>query len=333
MKKNIFFRVIAILLVMSAMVMFLEFMVRLWGPRYYRFNNLSQEYYTNPRGYHLLLRQEGKDAVYGLNYQFNARGYRMPDAGFKNEEKAYKFEHFILGLGDSFTYGRGVKYNDLYLTILQKLLLKSGFQVGIDNCAQVGANIGQIVETYVAEASKRKYVAVVYGFVLNDFGLENERKIIGNDFIDFNNGGYAYDRFRSVSRLYNYICYLVEKMRLHQFTIQEYKRSFQGENAQLKFGLLEALNKRIITDSGELVVMILPLLYDFKRYPFRDIHEAIAGFCLSRNILFLDLLPVFSKYRAEDLWVNPTDHHPNEIAHRIIAGALFDFLSKNHLTD
>ena len=55
-----------------------EICLRILGPPYYRFNNLSEEYYTNPRGYHDVIRREGKHTVYGLTYHEDDNGYRLP---------------------------------------------------------------------------------------------------------------------------------------------------------------------------------------------------------------------------------------------------------------
>lgn len=45
----------------------------------------------------------------------------------------------------------------------------------------------------------------------------------------------------------------------------------------------------------------------------------------------IDLLPVYSAYQDKDLWVNPTDQHPNEIAHKLAAESLSDFLADQKL--
>jgi hypothetical protein len=39
-------------------------------------------------------------------------------------------------------------------------------------------------------------------------------------------------------------------------------------------------------------------------------------------------LHAFSGHEAEDLWANPTDHHPNEIAHRIAADEIAAFIEQ-----
>jgi hypothetical protein len=43
----------------------------------------------------------------------------------------------------------------------------------------------------------------------------------------------------------------------------------------------------------------------------------------------LDLLPAFHGRSATELWVHPTDQHPNEVAHRIAAKKLAEFLAQD----
>jgi hypothetical protein len=72
-----------------------------------------------------------------------------------------------------------------------------------------------------------------------------------------------------------------------------------------------------------LVVMIFPVLYKLDaHYPFRNIHNLVAKEAQDDGAVVLDLLPSFQGRRATDLWVYPTDQHPNEKAHRIAAEAL-----------
>lgn len=190
-----------------------------------------------------------------------------------------------------------------------------------------GANIWQIRDIYEKEYHKfPPGHIVVYGFVLNDFGL-NSSGIKGLNFIDINNGGNQYNLWRKKSAFLNFLCYSIEKIRLHTLTTQAYLDSF--ETAEEEFNILNDLNKKVSENNGELMIMIFPLLYNFQKYQFKDIHNKIKTFCRKNDILVLDLLPAFSKFRAEDLWAHYTDHHPNEIAHRIAAEELADFLKEN----
>jgi hypothetical protein len=325
-KRHIFFKVSAIILAVSATLLFLEIAFRIFGPKYYKFGNQSALYYSNPRNYHIPVGKDGKEILYGLLYKKDQNRYRLPDDATYVDDRG---DCQILGLGDSFTWGRGVKYEDIYLTGLQRLINREGLDIKIRNCAVVGYDLGKILDTYRLESSKERYPIVIYGFVLNDFGLPV--KIYGNALIDLNNEGYAFDPLRKASSIYNFICHLIDKKRLHDVTIEAYLKSFRGRNAKNKFNQLREFNRDIEAKNGKLVIVLFPILYDFERYPFREIHEKISIFCREEGIFLIDLLPAFSKYRAEDLWVNPTDHHPNEIANRVASGVVYDFFIRNGL--
>lgn len=309
----------------------MEICLRAFGPPYYRFNNRSEEYYTNPRGYHDVIRQEGTHTVYGLTYHDSPEGYRR---SLNDESLTLSFnQKTILGLGDSFTYGRGVRFEDIYLNRLEKLLNRGSEKYSIKNCGVVGANIDEINAIYELESAALPQGSfVIYGLVLNDFGLALDEPITGLNFIDINNGGYTFSPIRKNSALVNFIFHVVETRRLHTMTVNAYLESFEGHSAEHGFDGLKSLNNSIKEDDGILVVVIFPLLYDFENYRFRSIHEKIRHFCTRNQILCLDLFDAFSDCYAEDLWANPTDHHPNEIAHRIAADEIASFLERQHIT-
>jgi len=325
-RHQILFKTSAVLLSLFITLLSLEVVLRVFGPKYYKFNNHSAVYYTNPRNYHIPIGKDGNDVIYGLFYITNQNGYRYPDDTIYIDDRD---DSLILGLGDSFTFGRGVKYEDIYLTVLQRSIKQGGRDIKIRNCGVVGQDIREVYGTYLRESSKKRYPIVIYGFVLNDFGLPI--KIYGDALIDFNNGGYTFDPIRKISSLYNFVCHLIDKKRLHDVTIKAYLESFRGRNVKNKSDLLREFHRDIESENGKFVIVLFPLLYDFKRYPFREIHEKISIFCREEGILLIDLLPAFSRYRAEDLWVNPTDHHPNELANKVAAREIYDFFVLNGL--
>ena len=57
----------------------------------------------------------------------------------------------------------------------------------------------------------------------------------------------------------------------------------------------------------------------------------MAGFCRERGIAVLDLLPAFQRGRSEDYWVARDDHHPNALAQRAVADAIFEALRRGEL--
>lgn len=330
-RKKIF-SILTVVLSLVAVLAPLELALRLFEPKYHRFNEKSQEYYTNPRGYHYVVRMDGDHLVYSVLYNFTTDYYRLPRS--VNRDHAFEGKSYdILGLGDSFAFGTGVKYDDLFLVRLEDMLARSGRNLRIKNCAVPGANIGFIFETCLKETRSHAYPLVIYGFVLNDLGVPDKDKIIGTDFIDQNNGGYTYNPWRKRFAIINFICTRIEKTRLNNVTIKAYLKAFEPENATKKLKHFKGLADHIKEGGGHFLVVIFPLLYDFSDYPFAKCHEVISEFCAKNQIQVLDLLPAFSKHEAKDLWVNPTDHHPNEKAHQIAAEELFRVLENGGIPE
>jgi len=327
--ENKIVKTVAMILPLVLVIVFIEVILRFVGPKYYKFGNASQEYYSNPRGYHIPIRQQDGQIIYGLHYQASVQGYRLPDDRSQAVISEKSFQKSLLVLGDSFTFGRGVKYNDIYSTKLFEMLRKNCYGYFVKNCGRVGADIWDIREIYLHETASQKYPLVVYGFVLNDFGLS--MSVSGSDFIDINNGGNRWMPIREVSKIVNLVMFCIEKYRLSQITKQAYLDAFRGERFREGTELLLEINQRIKSDGGVLVVVIFPLLYDFDNYPFKEIHEKMISVCTKANIPVLDLLPIYSRYHDSDLWANPTDQHPNEIAHRIAAENLYNFLIAHKL--
>jgi len=306
----------------------IEVVLRFCGPEYYRFPNDGHFYYTNPRGYHSVVKKEGGHDLYGINVKYTDEAYRAPDGG----SPAESFNRFsdktndILVIGDSFTFGQGVKHQDIYTSRLEKFLeQRYGRTIGVKNCGKPGYDIEEIFNSLEREFSEQAYPLVLYGFVLNDFGLPEEHKIIGSDYIDLNNGENAYNSWRKTFATLNFVLHKSEQYRLSQTTTELYLDAYRGEWAENKFKLLERMNAFIKDRKAVLIIILFPLLYDFDHYPFQEVHDKIHVFCMEKNIRLLDLLPVFSEYQAEDLWVHPIDHHPNELAHELTADAVSQF--------
>ncbi|MFH1752954.1 MAG: SGNH/GDSL hydrolase family protein [Candidatus Omnitrophota bacterium] len=331
--KHLLFKAIAVILSMALFLLCTEVVLRIFGPDHWSLPNISKEYYTNPRGYHGLLREEEGRAVYGLIANMSVEGYRLPDDGSTKTADISGTDNMILGLGDSFTFGRGVKYDDLYLAILRKTLNEGGYNCEIHNCARIGANVADVFSIYKHVSSHTKYKLVIYGFVPNDFIPAGADEIIGHDFIDFDNRSFRLSYFRERSKLYDFISSLIEKKRLTSVTRLRYLDAYKDSGAEDGFRIIKQLNRDIKESGGRLSIVLFPLLHDFKKYYFIDINEKMKSFCENEGIEILDLLPAFSQYSAEDLWVNPADHHPNEIANKIASEEIYRFMKASGLLD
>ena len=74
--------------------------------------------------------------------------------------------------------------------------------------------------------------------------------------------------------------------------------------------------------------MIFPVLFHLNSgYPFLDLHAKVRDAAHAAGLECLDLYPVYRGYSGPELWVHPTDQHPNEVALRLAARSLADFLA------
>ncbi len=323
-----------ILLALAGMFVVLEAVVRVggWGFEYLRFSNHSYLYFTNPRGYYSPVTTENGRPLYGVPFSVDPEGYRLPDTDMAPAQPpADQGGPSILVLGDSFTWGRGVRYPDAWPVRFSELLNQAGCPARVENAALVGEDIAEIVAEYATQQARaldrgRKWDLVVYAFVLNDFGRDAPGGIQGLDFIDFNNGTFSYSFIRDHSALVNLILGMVDRIRLHKTTVKAYLDAFSGPEAEKKFAKVADLHRRIEANGQRLVILLFPLLYDFEKYPFAEVHAKTRNLCQKEGIPFLDLLPAFSLRQDRELWAHPMDHHPNELGHRIAADQLFRFL-------
>ncbi len=67
------------------------------------------------------------------------------------------------------------------------------------------------------------------------------------------------------------------------------------------------------------------------KYLAEAIHSLIRKTCEELNIPVVDLLDSFRGHKAAELWVHPSDHHPNEVAHEIAAKSIETFVRARFL--
>ncbi|MCI0580542.1 MAG: SGNH/GDSL hydrolase family protein [Chloroflexi bacterium] len=270
-------------------------------------------YDSNPRGYF--------NENNGLTYQTNRYGFRGPDY---ETAKPAGTRRVIL-LGDSFTFGEGVKFEDTLGSQLQTLL-GPGVEVlnfGVSAWGTVD-EIGYLEQAGVQ--FQPDLVVVVY--VLNDAGYtvdlwENFRSTYENPAL------------RS-SYLASYVYATIGRQLSSRQYAQDLVNSALTEEDEWNASFHFLYKGSLITGEAgsNYMVAIFPFMYELNDdYPFRPLHDNIASFCMANDIPVLDLLAAFQGESYPDLWVHPSDQHPNEKGHRIAAEALADFILVQGLLD
>ncbi len=302
----------AIVFAVVASLWLFELGLRLFGPEVHSFNNMLSEYDSNPRDYFDEIRKEGESAVYGIRQRTDlGLGGRIGDDGARDQRPAQ-----ILGLGDSQAQGQGVRSTDTFYAKLARSL-----DVGVRNAAVDGYDLEEVIARYAYETSGgQRYPIVIYALVLDDFGLDRSR-IKGLDFIQYQ-PGHAFDGWRQRSAIWNFVSHLAEQARLSEETTGAYLDAYTGPAFETQVSKLVRLDAQVRADGGTFFVAVLPLLYDFENYPFTTIHSQLNALSASHNLNIIDLLHGLNTHAADALWVHPTDHHPNEIAHSEVAATL-----------
>lgn len=303
-------------------------------------------YCSNPRGYFVPRQSSDGTTIYCVDHSDDPpRVIDLFDA-----QNANKFK--ILTIGDSFTWGLGVKVKDGFPYLLgEDLAEATGVPVAVSNHGQVGRMIAEIHQEMRQALTAGVPDVCVYGFVLNDpldntvgrvFPVAPLEKAPGMDSADVDDGinirtanlkklriESTGSRIRRFSRVLDLALSQWEWYRIQQATLAYYRDLYDpaknGDALRVTWRMIAEMNQLQRQTGKHFLVVIFPLFIDVdKDYPFEAIHRLVARQLQSAGIDVLDLLDVYRAYPSESLWVHPLDRHPNDVAHRIAARAIRD---------
>ena len=243
----------------------------------------------------------------------------------------------ILFLGDSFTYGSGVKESKTFVSQATDKLnensraprdsLYESFNGGIP--ASMTADWVELFDEMV-EGFQPDSVVVV--FFLRD-GVEGVTSIgqinaIRNQMAKLSEDSILY----RTSRLWRYFVdrEVQEELstqylgRLESGYLGEVQETREWEHAQANLRYIQSESHRL---GADFFLVVFPVLFELgENYPLEAAIDEILRFAEEEKMTTLSLLPAFSGQSALDLWVSALDQHPNEEGHAIAANAIYDFL-------
>lgn len=302
----------ALVFAVVATVLLIEVGFRLIAPSQHSFNNVLDTYPDNPRGYFDRVSAEGETEVYGvpMDTADGLGGRPSPDDTAPT----------ILGLGDSQALGQGVRYED---TLYAKLGVN--LDTAVRNVAVKGYDLDEVVSRYAYEArDPGKYEWVIYALVLDDFGLDRTKHQAPESS--------ARSSWRTRSATVNFFAHIAEQWALSEATTAAYLQSYSGDTFRDKATQIERLRDAVQSDGGRMLLVIWPLLYDFETYPFQPVHNTLLRLAEELNIPVVDGLDVLREREASSLWVHAVDHHPNEVAHALMADAVSQTIQREGST-
>jgi len=253
--------------------------------------------------------------------QVNSQYFRDPEW---TEEKPLGVMR-IAFLGDSFVYGWGIKdENDRFTNLLQRRfdehrpgavrVMNFGW-ANWDTRAELHALTTVLPDYHVDE--------IVLCYLPNDIAPlvpalahENPRDALSDHYLNTES-----------SFLVNYLYYRILARRFALAT--DYWDALANGYANPKIWTEHAADlDRMITfckmQGIRFRVVLFPLLMtNGSKYKARDIHEKLAEFFALRKVETVDLLSVVENHDAKSLIVNNHDAHPNELANRFFAEAIW----------
>jgi hypothetical protein len=291
-------------------------------------------YDGNPRGYF--------GPAHEVEHATNSLGFRGPEFAVSNQDGRLAATKpagtvRLVFLGDSFTFGEGVRDGDTYPARTAALLQQEhpsgsprfeSYNLGVGgyNTTQELALLEHVGLTLLPDC-------VVLGYVLNDaepplFAMDPGTNHVRRATRAVEEGAgdpVPPDRWLYQLRTARLIWQLAANRDRSRRTVAHYQALYkEGRSGwQESRRALRQIIARCHEARVPCYVLLFPILYELSdAYPFRAIHQKIRAEVEDRGATLIDLFPRLKGQRAETLWVHPADQHPNEQVHRIAADAL-----------
>lgn len=298
-----------VILLISALFLGLE--------TYYRFFDDS----TDSFGVNMITKRWFK-----RHYQFNNVGFR-DNVDYQLQRDPAK-KHRISFIGDSFTAGHGIKnVDDRFAN-----LIRAEYPDWEVHCLAVnGYNSIQelrLVKQLAARGYRFDYVVLCY--CLNDIAdfipgeTEAEKKAYSDCAANLT-GIDTLSYFLNTWHSRMYVSHDALLGNYYGFV----KNAYAGAPWQEEKACLEQIAQTVQQSGGHLLVVTLPFFnaYGDGKYGYQGVHEQLDVFWNSMHIPNLDLMQAYIAYAPQQLTVNRFDPHPNELANKLAAQRIADFIS------
>lgn len=260
--------------------------------------------------------------------KLNSSGFR--DRDFSLDKPANVFR--VLAIGDSMTWGEGVKsIEDLYTEVLEKKLNRgpAGMKFEVLNMSRRGWNAAQYLGALTKTGMAYQPDIVVIGFYINDIELNKSnrpRQLFSTSKV--------HQALAKMSYLYWYSYSAFCKIRYRKEML-DYFLSYTdpGSADWLRF---EAYWKRLIAECSDMDIPVIVAIMPYPgrlddTHPFLHVYRNVEALSRKHGAAVLNLFPFLKGRSSREIKVGLTDGHPSKTAHKIFADALFDFMTGNEL--
>ena len=291
------------------------------------------------------IKLEGSARLYGLqsNHRSVQTGVVVQTNSMGFREKEYPIERRpgvrrIAVIGDSYTFGYGVEFPEIFSKRLENELNRSAGPYEVINFGVPGYNTSVELATFRESSAQFKPDLVIVGYVLNDTEIQDQDR--SKDAAGGEGGtsivNAAHLAVKDVSMLYRFIAPKLGALAGTLFNARyavggtkEIIRSFEDDApgwVESRNALLEIAEEARRIGAPTLVV-VFPMMVD--SYPLAAAHHKITAFCRKHGIAVLDLMSTLEGQKVSEMVV-VLDGHPNGRMHQIFADRIYQYLSHNY---
>ena len=356
-KKNLSVNLALLFFTVFICFIFLEILLRfLW-------EESVNTYYGYPAGLHT------PDDTKGYKYQPGFRGFfpgslykhieiRINSKGLRDVEYDYskKGKYRILGLGDSITFGTGVKVEDAYLSVLERLIRQQ-----IDaksDIIKAGVNAYEFDQEYTyyfEEGYKYNPDIVLIGVCLNDAMIidsaavqEKKREVLQSINDDKSKKLYREDtgekRFLNYFNTYKFFKLTLHRL-IHYREIKTERDQYNAKYFYLIYDLwngeplhhyaknLRKLNNHAQSKKARVILVLFPYTQQFThaenmgRLP----QEIITALAEANGIDVIDLYEILNREDYLNFYLKKDNVHLNEKGHQLVGEFIYNEMIKKGL--
>lgn len=225
----------------------------------------------------------------------------------------------VMALGDSFTFALGVPLELSWPQRLEAMLGGAGRDVEVINAGWPNTAPPDYLEWFRTDGIRFEPDVVLVGLCLNDMAPVQMLAYPTADPEPWLGG---------ISVLLNHVQREIEQRRLMAMP-RDHAKMIDADPNQWRATQAAILEiRRIAAAAGaEFGLCVIPMVSQLgEKYPYLRMHEMAAQFAAEHEIPCVDLLPLFRGRAERDLWVHPTDQHPNHVGQELIAEGVRAFL-------
>ena len=269
----------------------------------------------------------------GIEFRTNSSGFRTTD--FKNID--IEKDIVIIVLGDSYAFGYGVLYQDIFPNVLENKLRNhyNNKHIKVVNLAIPGYNTSQELYTLKEVNAKFKPRLILLAYHLNDIQPYSNESVF--EYKNIHHMAFSYliqhihvirfvmPRFASIIRSFG-----VKLKTTATEEIEEYIQ--EGKKWKKTKDILKELFKYCYNIDANVAVVIQPYIVTLNNnHPCVDAYRVVQNYCQNSNVPVINSFEYFLGLEAFKLWIHPFDGHPNAQGHALIANAAFDLIKNQNL--